>query len=114
MTEDFSDPRESFRQKYADSRNHGSSAGKKSRSSDTKGIELKSVLIGFDQLEAGQYPVNLFYPEPEMEDAVSPSRQEFVEESEADMQMYCDHTIMEESNEYLETARSNLTQELKT
>jgi DNA-binding ferritin-like protein (Dps family) len=48
-----------------------------------------------------------------MEDAVSPE-QELAEASEADMQMYCDHTIMEESNEYLETARSNLTQELKT
>lgn len=74
---------------------------------------MKSILVGFDHLEAGQYPANFFYPEPEMEDAVSPG-QELVEASEADMQMYCDHTIMEESNEYLETARSNLTQELKT
>ena len=45
---------------------------------------MRSILVGFDHLEAGQYPVNLFYPEPEMEDAVSPE-QELVEESEADM-----------------------------
>jgi hypothetical protein len=78
---------------------------------------MKSILIGFDHLEAAQYPGNLFYPEPEMEDAVGLEEDEYVEEgqaSEAEMQMYCDHTIMEESNEYLETARSNLTQELKT
>jgi|TARA_B110000285_G_scaffold232957_1_gene305402 hypothetical protein len=48
-----------------------------------------------------------------MEDAVG-LEEDAVEASEADMQMYCDHTIMEESNEYLETARSNLTQELQT
>jgi hypothetical protein len=86
MTEYNSEPHETFRQKYADSRNHGSSTGKISlgKSSDTKGTDVRSILVGFDHLEAGQYPVNLFYPEPEMEDAVSPE-QELVEESEADM-----------------------------
>ena len=78
---------------------------------------MKSILIGFDHMETAQYSGNLFYPEPEMEDAVGPEEDEYVDEvqaSEAEMQMYCDHIIVEESNEYLETARSNLTQELQT
>jgi len=113
MTEEFSGPVEALRHRYRSHKEFGYSPGKKSKSSDTKGTDMKSILIGFDHVEAAQYPGNLFYPEPEMEDAVGPE-EDAMEASEAEMQMYCDHTIMEESNEYLETARSNLTQELKT
>lgn len=90
MTEEFSEPAEAIQNKYGTRHRYrsykefGSSHGKKSKSSDVKGANAKSVLIGLDHVEVARYPENLFYPEPEMEDAVGPE-EDVVEASEAEM-----------------------------
>lgn len=55
MTEEFLAPGEAYRAKYSRNISHrefGSSPGKKSKSTDTKGTDMKSILIGFDHVEA--------------------------------------------------------------